>query len=64
MKTASLRWLQVLINEIKLIDDKIQEMDTHIGQLYQVVERSNPGMPHILVRRERTIVIEGCTYCN
>jgi hypothetical protein len=64
MKSISLRRLQELIDEIKLIDNKISEVDTHIGRLYQVVDKSRHGMPPLLARRERTIVVEGCTYCE
>jgi hypothetical protein len=61
MKATSLHHLQVLIDEVKWIDDKISEVDIHIGQLYQVV---HTGMPPIFARRERTIIIEGCMYCD
>jgi hypothetical protein len=59
MKATSLRHLQELIDEVKWIDDKISQVDIHIGQLYDVV---HTGRPPIFDRRERTIIIEGCMY--
>lgn len=62
MKADSLRRLQEVFNEVQLIDHKISEVDNHICGLHQVIDKSRHGMPSILARRERTIVIEGRTY--
>jgi hypothetical protein len=62
MKADSLHRLQEVFNEVQLIDHKISEVDIHIGALHQVIDKSRHGMPSILTRKERTIVIEGCTY--
>jgi G:T-mismatch repair DNA endonuclease (very short patch repair protein) len=62
MKANSLRSLQGIISEVKRIDDKISEVDIHIGGLYQFIDKSRHGMPPILARKERTIIVEGCTY--
>jgi hypothetical protein len=63
MKAKSLHCLQELINEIKWINDKISDVDIHIGRLYHIVENSMAGMPSIFARRERTIIVEGGLYC-
>ncbi len=64
MKAKALHRLQELINEVKWIDDKISDVDVHIGGLYHVVENSMAGMPSIFARRERTIIVEGGLYCH
>jgi hypothetical protein len=61
MKTKSLHRLQEPINEIKGIDDKILDVDIHIGRLYHVVENSMARMPS---RKERTIIVEWGLYCH
>ena len=64
MKAKSPHRLQQLIDEVKWIDDKILEVDIHIGSLYHVVENAMAGMPPIFTRRERTIIVEGGMYCH
>jgi hypothetical protein len=63
MKAESLRRLQELLNEVKWIDDKISEVDIHIGRIYHVVDSSGFEIPPPTVtRREHTVVIEGCAW--
>ena len=64
MKAKALHHLQELIDEVKWIDDKISDVDVHIGGLYHVVENLMARMPSIFARRERTIIVEGGLYCH
>jgi hypothetical protein len=61
MKVASLQHLQKLLEEVKWINNKLLEVDIHIGQIYHVVNSSGYGIPPPEVaRKEHTIIIEGC----
>jgi hypothetical protein len=61
-KADSLRRLQELLDEVKWIDDKILEVDIHIGRIYHVVDSSGFEIPPPnIARREHTVVIEGGT---
>ena len=63
MKAESLRNLQEIINKVQWIDDKISEVDIHIGKLYHVVDKSGIEAPAPFVdRKKRTVVIEGREY--
>lgn len=62
MKAQTVRRLQEVFDEIKRIDDKISDVDIHIGGLHHVVEDFMAGMPPIFARRERTIIVEGGMY--
>jgi hypothetical protein len=66
MKAESLRRLQDLLNEVKRIDDKILEVDIHIGRIYHVVDSSGfkfeiPA-PIVAHREHTTVVVEGSAY--
>jgi hypothetical protein len=59
-KADSLRRLQELLNEVKWIDDKILEVDIHIGKIYHVVGSSGFEIPPpVITRRELKVVVEG-----
>jgi hypothetical protein len=59
-KADSLRRLQELLNEVKWIDDKILEVDIHIGRIYHVVVSSGFKIPPPKVaRRELSVVVDG-----
>jgi hypothetical protein len=63
MKAKSLRNLQKLIDKVQWIDNKISEVDIHIGRLYHVVNKSGIEAPPLAVdRKKRTVVIEGREY--
>jgi hypothetical protein len=63
MKADSLRRLQELLDEVKWIDDKISEVDIHIGRIYHVVDSSGFEIPPpVVARREHTVVVEGSAY--
>ena len=60
MKADSLCHLQELLNEIKWIDDKISEVDIHIGRIYHVVDSSGFDIPPpIVAHKEHTVVVQG-----
>jgi hypothetical protein len=60
MKANSLRCLQKLLDKIKWIDDKISEVDIHIGRIYHVVDSSGFNIPQpIVAHKEHTVVIQG-----
>jgi hypothetical protein len=62
-KAASLRRLQALLDEVKWFDDKILEVDVHIGKIYHVVDSSGFEIPPpIVAHREHTVVVEGGMY--
>ena len=59
-KADSLRRLQLLLDEVKWIDDKILEVDIHIGRIYHVVDSSGFEIPPpIVAHREHTVVVDG-----
>ena len=61
MKADSLHRLQKLLDEVKWIDDKISEVDIHIGRIYHVVDCSGYGIPPPTVAlKDHTIIVEGC----
>lgn len=61
-KADSLRRLQELLDEVKQIDDKILEVDIHIGRIYHVVDSSGFEIPPpTIARREHTVVVDGGT---
>jgi hypothetical protein len=63
MKVEYLRRLQILLDEISRIDNKILEVDIHIGKIYHLVDRSGLGLPApVVASKERTVVIEGSEY--
>jgi hypothetical protein len=60
MKADSLRHLQKLLDKIKWIDDKILEVDIHIGRIYHVVDSSGFDIPPpIVAHKEHTVVVQG-----
>jgi hypothetical protein len=60
MKADSLCHLQKLLNKIKWINDKISEVDIHIGRIYHVVDSSGFDIPPpIVAHKEHTVVIQG-----
>jgi hypothetical protein len=60
MKADSLRRLQKLLDKIKWIDDKISEVDIHIGRIYHVVDSSGFDIPPpIVAHKEHTVVVQG-----
>ena len=63
MKAKSLCNLQESIDKVQWIDNKISEVDIHIGRLYHVVDKSGIEAPPLTVdRKKRTVVIEGREY--
>jgi hypothetical protein len=59
-KANSLRRLQELLNEVKWIDDKILEVDIHIGRIYHVVDSSGFEIPPpTIAHKQHTVVIDG-----
>ena len=62
-KADSLRRLQELLNEVKWIDDKILEVDIHIGKIYHVVDSSGFEIPPpVIAHREHAVLVEGGVY--
>ena len=60
MKAESLRRLHELLDEVKRIDDKISEVDIHIGRIYHVVDSSGFEIPPpVVAHREHTVIVEG-----
>ena len=60
MKAESLCHFQELLNEVKWIDDKIFEVDIHIGRIYHVVDSSGfEILPPVVAHREHTVIVEG-----
>ncbi len=60
-KADSLYRLQKLLDEVKWIDNKILEVDIHMGRIYHVVDRSGFGIPPPVVARQTgQFVVEGC----
>ena len=59
-KADSLRRLQEVLNEVKWFDDKILEVDIHIGKIYHIVVRSGFKIPPPAVsHQELTVIVEG-----
>jgi hypothetical protein len=59
MKANSLRRLQKLLDKIKWIDDKISEVDIHIGRIYHVDSSGFDIPPPIVAHKEHTVVVQG-----
>lgn len=59
MKVESLSRLQELLDKVKWIDDKILEVDIHIGKILHVIEKSVLHVPPPVVRKEKKVIIEG-----
>jgi hypothetical protein len=60
MKAESLSCLQELIDKVKWIDDKMLEVDIHIGKIFHVIERSILSVPPpAVLKREKKVVVEG-----
>jgi hypothetical protein len=61
-KADTLRRLQEVLNEVKWFDDKILEVDIHIGKIYHVVVSSGFKIPPpAIAHQERTVIVEGGT---
>jgi len=61
MKAESLSCLQELVDRVKWIDDKILEVDIHIGKIFHVIEKSVPSVqPPVVVKKEKKVIVEGC----
>jgi hypothetical protein len=59
MKARSLQRLQEAIDKVKWIDDKISEVDIHIGRLYHAIDKSGISAPlPIVPRKNQPVVIK------
>ena len=60
MKSDTLYRLQQLLDRVKWIDDKILEVDIHIGRIHHVIEKSDLSIPPpVVARKESTVMVEG-----
>jgi hypothetical protein len=60
MKAESLSRLQELVHRVKWIDDKILEVDIHIGKIFHVIEKSVLSVPPpVVVKKEKKVIVEG-----
>ena len=60
MRVEFLSHLQELLNKVKWIDDKILEVDIHMGKVFHVIEKSVVSVPPpVIVKKEKKVIVEG-----
>ena len=60
MKVQSLRRLRQLLDEVQWIDDKILEVDIHIGRLYYAIDKAGfEAPPPAIDRSELRVASNG-----
>jgi hypothetical protein len=60
MRVESLSRLRELLDKVKWIDDKILEVDIHLGRVSHVIEKSVINVPPpVVVKKAKRVIVEG-----
>lgn len=60
MKVESLSRLQELIDKLQWIDNKLLEVDIHVGKVFHVIKKSLLTVPPpAVVKKEKKVIVKG-----